>query len=52
MAKAEEQEVLNETESSESLSEDDEYEILQQIIILLVEDIAQGKFKKLFFGEK
>jgi hypothetical protein len=51
MVKAEEQEILNEAESSESLSEEDEYEILQQIIILLAKDIAAGKFKQLFFGE-
>jgi hypothetical protein len=52
MLQAEEQEVLNQVESSENLSEDDEYEILQQIIILLAEDIEEGKFKQLFFGAK
>jgi hypothetical protein len=52
MVKAEEQEVLNQSESSESLSEDDEYEILQQVIILLAKDIAEGKFKQLFLGDK
>ena len=52
MLKAEAEEVLNEAESSENLSEDDEYEILQQIIMLLVDDIAEGKFKQIFFGEK
>jgi hypothetical protein len=52
MLKAEAEEVLNEAESSENLSEDDEYEILQQIIMLLVDDIAEGEFKQIFFGEK
>jgi hypothetical protein len=52
MVKAEEQEVLDETESSENLSDDDEYEILQEIIILLGKDIEEGKFKQLLFGEK
>ena len=52
MVKAEELEVLNEAESSENLSENDEYEILQQIILLLAKDIEEGKFKQLFFGEK
>ena len=52
MVKAEQQEVLNEEESSESLSDDDEYEILQEIITLLAKDIAEGKFKQLFIGEK
>jgi hypothetical protein len=52
MVKAEEQEVLNESESSETLSEADEYEILQEIITLLAKDIAEGKFKQLFVGEK
>lgn len=50
MVKAEQQEVLNERESSESLSDDDEYKILQQIIILLAKDVEEGKFKQLFFG--
>ena len=52
MVKAEEQEVLNESESSESLSENDECEILELIIIQLAKDIEEGKFKQLFFGEK
>ena len=52
MVKAEELEVLNEAESSENLSENDEYEILQQIILLLAKDIEEGKFKQLFFEEK
>jgi hypothetical protein len=52
MMKAEEQEVLNEEESSESLSEADEYEILQEIITLLGKDVEEGKFKQLFYGEK
>jgi hypothetical protein len=51
MVKAEEQEVLSEAESSESLSENDEYEILLQIILLLAKDIDEGKFKQLFYGE-
>ena len=52
MEKAEEEEILDEKESSESLSEEDEYEILQEIIILLAKDIAEGKFKQLSDGEK
>lgn len=52
MLKAEEQEVLNEAESSESLSAEDEYEILQLIIIQLAKNIEEGKFKQLFYGEK
>ena len=52
MLKAEEEEVLNEAESSENLSEDDEYEILQEIIVLLIDDIEEGKFKQLFFEKK
>jgi hypothetical protein len=52
MLKAEEEEVLNEAESSENLSEDDEYEILQEIIVLLAEDIEEGKFKQLLFGKE
>jgi hypothetical protein len=52
MVKAEEQEVLNQVESSENLSEDDEYEILQEIILQLAKDIGEGKFKQLFVGEK
>jgi hypothetical protein len=52
MVKAEEQEVLNQAESSENLTEADEYEILKQIIILLAQDIEEGRFKQLFLGEK
>jgi hypothetical protein len=52
MVKAEEQEVLNEAESSENLSGDDEYEILQEIIILLAKEIEEDKFKQLFFGKE
>lgn len=52
MVKAEEQEVLDEAESSENLSGEDECEILQEIIIQLAKDIEQGKFKRLFFGKE
>lgn len=52
LERAEEQEVLDETESTESLSDEDEYEVLQQIIVLLAKEIEDGKFKQLFFGKE